>query len=111
MTTVVTWASLLGAAILFLVGAVDLAISWRTTKTAKDAVAKAAAIAESTNENVATLREQSAVDVKGSWEALAALATAIKDLDRSSRLFVLSLAFLAVAAAAAGIGEVAEAVA
>ncbi len=44
-------------------------------------------------------------------EALAALATALKDLDRTSRLFVLSLAFFAVAAAAAGVGEIANAVA
>jgi hypothetical protein len=92
-------------------GAIDLALSWPTTKAAQGAVAKAASIAEHTNENAATLQEQSAVDFKGAWEALASLATALKDLDRSSRLFVLSLAFLAVAAAAAGIGEIADAVA
>ncbi|MFG3602509.1 hypothetical protein [Micromonospora chersina] len=110
MTDMVTWVSLVAAAILFILGAVDLVMSWGTTKATKDAVAKAAAVAESTNENATTLQEQSAVDFKGAWEALAALATAIKDLDRSARLLVLSLAFLAVAAVAAGAGEIAAAV-
>lgn len=110
MTDVVTWVSVLGAAVLFVLGVVDLALSWRTVQTAKGAVAKAAAIAESSNADAATLEAQSAVDFKGAWEALAALAAALKDLDRSSRLFVLSLAFLAVAAAASGVGAIAGAV-
>lgn len=110
MTDAVTWFSLFAAAILFILGAADLMTSWKTTKAAKDAVTKAAAVAESANENATTLQEQSAVDFKGAWEALAALATAMKDLDRSARLLVLSLAFLAVAAVAAGAGEIAAAV-
>lgn len=50
-------------------------------------------------------------DFTGAWNALAALAAALKDLDRSSRLFLMSLAFLAVAAVGAGFDSVAEAIA
>jgi hypothetical protein len=111
MTDTVTWFSLAAAIVLFLLAAIDVGLSWATTKAAQDAVAKAAAVAQQANENSETLQQQSAVDFKGAWEALAALAAALKDLDRSSRLFVLSLAFLAVAAVGAGMGEIADAIA
>ncbi|MCA2211377.1 hypothetical protein [Jidongwangia harbinensis] len=110
MTDHVAWVSLVAAALLFLLGMADTALSWHTTQTAKKAVANAAAIAKENNKSSTTLEQQSAIDYKGSWEALASLATALKDLDRSSRLFVLSLAFLAVAAVAAGTGDIATAV-
>jgi hypothetical protein len=111
MTITVTWFALSAASVLLILGLVDLAITWNTTNAAKDAVGKAAAIATVSNENADTLQAQSAVDFKGAWEALASLAAALKDLDRSSRLFMMSLAFFAVAAAAAGLGEIADAVA
>jgi Flp pilus assembly protein TadG len=111
MTDVVAWLSLSAAGILFILGLVDLTLSWRAASTARDAVANAATLAQDSTASTATLEQQSAIDFKGAWEALASLATAMKDLDRSSRLFVLSLAFLAVAATAAGLGEIAGAVA
>ena len=56
-----------------------------------------------------TLTEQGAVT--DAIDSVAKLATAIKDLRASSQLFVLSIAFLAVAAVAAGTDAVASAVA
>src|SRR4051794_38708624 len=110
MTDVVVWFALSAAAILLLLGLVDLAVTWPATRATKDAVAKAAMVAESSNNNADTLKQQSAIDFKGAWDALASLTTALKDIDRSSRLIVLSLAFFAVAAVASGVGEIADAV-
>lgn len=44
------------------------------------------------------------------WETLARLATALKDLDRSSRLFLISLALLALAGAALGVDSISDVV-
>lgn len=56
-----------------------------------------------------TLTEQGAVT--GAVDSVAKLATALKDLKPSAQLFVLSVAFLAIAAVAAGLDAVAGAVA
>src|SRR4051794_14350106 len=98
----------------FIVGCVDLKQSWNSSKVAKAAIETAAKRSEETTSTTVPddqLQKQSAIDFKGTWEALGKLATALKDLDRSSRLFVLSLAYLAVAAAAAGAGEISNAIA
>jgi hypothetical protein len=55
-----------------------------------------------------TLSEQGAVS--GAVDAVSKLATAIKDLKASAQLFVLSIAFLSIAAVAAGLDAVAGAV-
>jgi hypothetical protein len=110
VTDAVTWVSLIASATLFTLGVVDLCLSWKAVKLVKSAVAKAALVAEGTNENEERLKQQAAIDFKSAWEPLAALALAIKDLDRSSRLLVLSLAFLAVAALTSSTGVIAAAV-
>lgn len=115
MTTLVSGLSLLFAIVLFVSGCFQVALSWRTTKTAKTETAKAAiaqatTIAEKSSASTTTARQQSVTGINDAWQALASLATALKDLDTSSRQFVLSLAFLAVAAVAAGVGKIAEAV-
>lgn len=71
---------------------------------------KAATVSETVNKDTGTLEEHAGIDFKGQWEALAALATALKDLDRSTRLLLLSLAFMAVGAATTGLTDLASAV-
>lgn len=101
------------AGLLFVAGCVDLFESWKDTKETKTAVKqgaeKAKSVAEASADNPGSegVKEYAGLDLKGNWEALAALATALKDLDRSSRLFTLSLAFLAVAGATVGLDSIA----
>lgn len=120
MVQIVAWVGIVGAAILFIVGLVDLITSWAETTAAKtvlkeaatqakEASEKAAEITDSTktDEEKKALKEYAGLDLSGNWEALAKLATALKDLDRSTRLFVLSLAFLAVSGATVGLDAIA----
>lgn len=111
LAAIVAIVALVLSVFVFVVACVDLIQSWTTASSTKAALKNAAEIAKRTNPNSDELEKQSAVDFKGSWEALAKLAAGLKDLDRSSRLFVISLAFLAVAAVAAGTGEFSSAVA
>lgn len=103
MVTTIAWFALAAAAVLFLVGVIDLVQSWGRTEKAKEALKEGTQKLKDVSADKATLEEYAGVDVKGTWEALAKLATALKDLDRSSRLFTLSLAFLAVAGATVGL--------
>jgi hypothetical protein len=109
VTDAVSIVAIVASALLFLAGLVDIATSWTAAKATAVAIQRAATTAQQTNESAATLEAQSATDFKGAWEALASLASALKDLDRSTRLLVLALAFLAVAATASGLGELATA--
>ena len=111
MTELVVGSSIAMAIVLFAAGLIDLIQAWSTRKTTKEAVEAAATLAKSANADTDSLKAQSAPDFTGAWNALAALATALKDLDRSSRLFLLSLAFVAVAGAGAGIDGIADAIA
>src|ERR1700742_324078 len=111
MQSVIGWASIVASAILFAAGMYELVTSWRTNAQVRAAADKAATVSERVNENTATLAEQAGIDFKGQWEALAALATALKDLDRSARLLLLSLAFLAIGAASIGLTDLASAIA
>ncbi|MFD4351491.1 hypothetical protein ACFWPX_02980 [Nocardia sp. NPDC058518] len=106
MEDVVVWVSVVAAAVLFLVGIVDLAIGWTAKGPVRTAADNAAKIEQAATENKETLERHSGIDLKGQWEALAALAAAMKDLDRSSRLFFLSLAFLAVAGVTVGLSNI-----
>jgi exopolyphosphatase/pppGpp-phosphohydrolase len=111
LTSVVAGVALVLSVVAFIIGCVDLYQSWNTNKITKDAIKNAAEVSKTSTASAEELQKQSAIDFKGTWEALGKLATALKDLDRSSRLFVISLAFLAVAAAAAGAGEISNAIA
>ena len=112
MIGIVVFFSLAAAGILLMLGLADLAISWRASDAAmKAVVTEVATLTRQSRDDTGTLDTQAAIDVKGAWEALASLAAALKNLDRSSRLVVLSLAFIAVAAFAAGVGDIAEAIA
>ena len=53
-----------------------------------------------------SLKEYAGLDLSGNWEAPAKLVTALKDLDRSTRLLLLSLAFLAVSVATVGLDAI-----
>jgi exopolyphosphatase/pppGpp-phosphohydrolase len=106
MVTMIAWVSLAAAAVLFVVGVVDLAQSWGRTEQTKEALKEGTQKLKEVSADKSTLEEYASVDVKGTWEALAKLATALKDLDRSSRLFTLSLAFLAVAGATVGLDAI-----
>jgi hypothetical protein len=105
MTNVVAWTSVIASGVLFLAGLFELVVSWRTNsqvRTAADNAAKVGAF----NKDPGSLEEHAGIDFKGQWEALAALATALKDLDRSTRLLLLSLAFMAVAGATIGLANI-----
>lgn len=104
--------SVAGATILFIAGLVDLLMSWGDTKDVKTAVKDGAKqardVAQKAEESTSndSLQEYAGLDLSGNWKALAELATALKDLDRSSRLFMISLAFLAVAGATVGLDAI-----
>lgn len=106
MIDFLTLASVIAAIALFLLGLVEYVRTFAATKDVKDATANAAARAKEVNASAAALEQQSAIDLKGHWEALAALATALKDLDRSTRFFLLSLAFLAVGGTTLGLDAI-----
>ena len=100
------------AIVVFLIAVVDLVLSWKPVADTKTALgtAASAAKADTAQGNKGGLTPHSAPNFKDSWEALASLATALKDLDRSSRLFVISLALLAVAGVTLGLDNVGDAV-
>lgn len=100
--------SAIASALLFAAALIDLALTWKPKAAAQKAVAGAAVTSQTIVDSEAGLKEHAGVDLKGNWEALAALAVALKDLDRSTRLFTLSLAFLAVAGTTLGLTEIAE---
>lgn len=102
--------ALILAVILFIAACIDLITSWGAVSNTKSAATKAATNAKNSDGTQEGLQEQAGTNFKEAWEALASLASALKDLDRSSRLFVLSLAFFAVAAASVGLSDVAEAI-
>jgi hypothetical protein len=111
---VVVFGATIMSILLFVMGAISLLRQWATRESTAAAVRKAAVIAQATNEDVGTLKEQAAgttgADFKSAWEGIAALAVAIEKLEISSRLFVLSLSFLAVAAVIVGVQDVTAAV-
>jgi len=108
MQDLVAWASVIASIVLFLAGIYELVISWKTNGRVRAAADSAASVSGSVTANTETLAEHAGIDFKGQWEALGALATALKDLDRSTRLLLLSLAFMAVAAAIVGLESVGE---
>jgi hypothetical protein len=103
MTATISIISLVCAVILFLLGLIEYFRTWSTKEKIAVAAGKAAGLAQETNASTEELEKHAGIDFKGQWEALAALATALKDLDRSTRLFVLSLAFLAVGGVTRGL--------
>lgn len=105
-----SWICVSLAVIVFLAALADLVQSWRPRADAKDALASAASAAKTSTRDTGGLQPHSSSNLKESWEALASLATALKDLDRSSRLFVISLALLAVAGTTLGLDSVSDAV-
>lgn len=73
---------------------------------ARQAAKRGAALANTTTEG----GFQQQADVAPAFEALAKLAAALKDLDKSNRYFVLALGFFGVAALCAGVKEVTSAI-
>jgi hypothetical protein len=106
MVELIAWSGVIASVILFLAGVFELFIAWRSNDRVRAAADSAAKVSENVNTDAKTLQEHAGIDFKGQWEALAALATALKDLDRSTRLFFLSLAFMAVAGATVGLDSV-----
>jgi hypothetical protein len=120
-TTVSDWialGSLIAAALLFVLGLVDLIATWGTKTKIKDAADAAAGVGKKISTDTANaaakdgnLEDHAALDFSGQWKALAELATALKDLDRSTRLLTLSLAFLAVAGVTESLTAIGEGIA
>lgn len=110
MHEVIGWGCVSASGILFLAALIELVISWRANSRVRDATDQAAAMSEKASESKQTLEEHAGIDFKGQWEALAALASALKDLDRTTRLLLLSLAFMAIGAASLGLTDLAAAV-
>lgn len=109
MVTLIAWVSIAAAAVLFVVATVDLVAGWNRTEATKTAVKEGADKAKDlSTSSTSDLKEYAGLDLKGNWEALAALATSLKDLDRSSRLYTLALAFLAVAGATVGLDAIGQ---
>jgi hypothetical protein len=106
MVELIAWSGVIASIILFVAGLYELVIAWRSNDHVRAAADSAAKLGEDVNKDPETLQEHAAIDFKGQWEALAALATALKDLDRSTRLFFLSLAFMAAAGATVGLDSI-----
>lgn len=111
MVELIAWSGVIAGIILFLAGVYELITGWRSNDRVRAAADSAAKVGENVNKDPETLQEHAGIDFKGQWEALAALATALKDLDRSTRLFFLSLAFMAVAGATVGLDSVGSGIA
>lgn len=109
MSEAISWVGLVGAGILLICGVVDLVVTWSTKSKIRQVTDSVAEGASQVAPNTGGLQPQSVADVTDSVDAIAKLAAALKDLDRTSRLFVLSLTFLAVAAAATGLNDIAQA--
>lgn len=109
MSEAISWVGLIGAGILLICGVVDLVMTWSTKSKIRHVTDSVAEGASREVPDTGGLQPQSAVDITNSVDAIAKLAAALKDLDRTSRLFVLSLTFLAVAAAATGLNDIAQA--
>ena len=112
MKEMVNWVAALALAmsvILFVLACLDLRETWAASKTLKDKAEEA--VGSATTASSDDPQTQSMIDISEAWKALATLATALKDLERSTRFFVLSLAFLAVAALGSGLDQLAEAIA
>lgn len=94
--------SLILAGIAFVAGGYMLIVEWRAQQQLNKA-AKSASRDITTPQ--ADLQDSSPIKAQGGIDtavnAIANLAKALKDLDRSTRLLVISLAFVAIAAAAA----------
>lgn len=106
---VFAWISSGAAAAVFALGVIDVILSWRPRRDATRALANAASEAKSISESEGGLQQHSNTQsLKSSWEALASLATALKDLDRSTRLFVISLALFAITGTTLGVETVTD---
>lgn len=110
MVALVSWVTVVMGIILFVVAMLDIGLTWKATIDAKKAVGKVAEDTKNKAEAQQGLVPQAGPDFKSAWEGLASLAAALKDLDRGSRLLVLSLAFLAVAGVLTGVDTVADAI-
>ncbi len=102
---------LIAGGILFVLAVVELFRNWGLKEELTTATKQAAEIAKTSNSSTEQLEKHAGVDFKGQWEALAALSTALKDLDKSTRFFVLSLAFIGIAGGIVGLDAVATGIA
>lgn len=103
VTDVVVWAATAAGVVTFLMGVLEWFESRSAKSKVKHAADSAGVVATEQNASPENLARHGSVDFKGQWEALAALAKALKDLDASTRLLVVSLAFLGVSGATAGL--------
>ena len=108
MDSIVAWVGLAGAVLLFVAACFDLIASWCTTRRIRDAADAAVELAGDAGSEPGNLQRQSAFDVASHWDALARVAATLKDLDRGSRLFVLSLAYLTVAGLTVGLASIGD---
>lgn len=97
LTAIVIVVCLLGGIAMFVLGLLDLKSSLEVERKLREA-AQAATTRVGTPAQPGSLEPHAGVDVAGMFDGLAKLAAALKDLDRSSRSFVLSLAFVALGA-------------
>jgi hypothetical protein len=88
---------LLCGVVMFILGVMDVRSAVAAEAKLRQA-AESAAVKAATPAQPGSLEPHSGIDLGGALEGLAKLAGALKDLDRSGRSFVLSLAFVAVAA-------------
>jgi len=106
VVVLVSWASVVAGVVCIIIGIVYAFIEFGTERTARTAAQRGA---DSAKDKVARGFGEQA-DLAPSFEALSKLATALKDLDKSGRFFVLALGFFAVAGVSSGVGAVADAV-
>jgi disulfide bond formation protein DsbB len=93
--------SLVLGAIAFLAGGYMLIIEWRVQQQLNKAAKNASRDIMTPPADVSDSPIKAQGGIDSAVNAIANLAKAIKDLDRSGRLLIISLAFLAIAAAAA----------
>lgn len=110
VASILAWTTLVGGGLVLILALIDIVLGWRPQKNAKAAIGRAAAAANQNTAPNGGLNPQAGVNFKDSWEALAKLATALKELDRSSRLFVISLGLFAIAGATIGVETIAQAI-
>ncbi|MEX1100926.1 MAG: hypothetical protein WD739_11880 [Actinomycetota bacterium] len=106
ITQAITYAAIAGAVVCIVIGVAYAVLDVRLQLDARAAAKRGATLAKEKTES--GFAEQA--DAGPSFEALAKLAAALKDLDKSNRYLVLALGFLGVAALSAGANDIASAI-
>lgn len=102
-----SWITVVLGALVIVIALADLVRSWRPAAKVRESIEISLDKSDVSQDG---LSEQAGTDFSGTWEGLAKLATALKDLDRSSRLLFIGLALLALGGTLIGVEAIAEAI-